>query len=69
MADRSHALLTVHEAADYLRSSPGALFTQRYRGEKPGVLGVKVGRRLVYRLTDIEKYLDDQLAAQGVEVG
>lgn len=61
-------LFTLPEAAEYLRLTPSALYTQRHRSELPGALGVKVGRKIVYRKTDLEKYLDDQLAAQGVEV-
>lgn len=65
---QTSSLLTVPEAAEYLRLTPGALYTQRHRGEKPGILGVHVGKKIVYRLADLEKYFDDQLAAQGVEV-
>jgi hypothetical protein len=37
-------LLTLEETAEYLRITPGALHTQRYRREKLGSLGVRVGR-------------------------
>ena len=62
-------LLTVPEAAEYLRLTPGALYTQRHRGEKPGVLGVRVGKKIVYRVADLNRYFDAQLAASGIEVG
>ena len=55
-------LLTLQEAADYLRLTPGALYTQRYRGEEPGALGIRVGRKILYRPTDIERFLDERLA-------
>jgi hypothetical protein len=55
-------LLTLKEAAEFLRLTPGALYTQRYRGEKPGVLGVRIGRKILYRLSDIDRYLDERLA-------
>lgn len=54
-------LLTVKEAADYLRLTPGALYTQRYRGEKPGSLGIRVGRKVLYRPADIDRFLDERL--------
>lgn len=55
-------LLTLKEAADYLRLTPGALYSQRYRGEKPGALGIRVGKRLLYRPSDIDRFLDERLA-------
>lgn len=54
-------LLTVQETAKYLRVTPSALYQQRYRGEKPGVLGLRVGRRVLYRPSDIDRYLDERL--------
>lgn len=55
-------LLTVKEAADYLRLTPAALYTQRHRGDKPGALGIRVGRKVLYRPSDINRFLDEQLA-------
>lgn len=60
-------LLTVKETADYLRLTPGALYTQRYRGEKPGALGIRVGRKILFRPSDIDRFLDEQLSE--VEAG
>lgn len=54
-------LLTLDEAAAYLRLTPGALYTQRYRREKPGVLGIRVGKRVLYRPSDIDRFLDERL--------
>lgn len=54
-------LLTLKEAADYLRLTPAALYTQRHRGHKPGALGIRVGRKILYRPSDIERFLDQQL--------
>jgi len=48
-------------AFDYLRLTPGALYTQRYRGEKPGALGIRVGRKILYRPSDIDRFLDERL--------
>ena len=58
----SKRLLTLKEAADYLRLTPGALYSQRYRGEKPGSLGIRVGKKLLYRPSDIDQFLNEKLA-------
>lgn len=55
-------LLTVEETASYLRLTPGALYTQRYRREKPGMLGIRVGRRILFRPSDIDRFLDEKLS-------
>jgi hypothetical protein len=56
MADQ---LLTLKETADLFRLTPGALYTLRYRGEKPGVLGIRVGRKVLFRPSDIDRFLDE----------
>ena len=60
-------LLTIEETAEYLRLTPGALYTQRYRREKPGSLGVRIGRRILYRPSDIDRFLDEKLNAAAVK--
>ena len=55
-------LLTLQEAADYLRLTPSALYSQRYKGENPGALGIRVGKKVLYRPADINRFLEDQLA-------
>jgi len=52
-------LLTLRETAEYLRMTPGALYMQRYRGEKPGVLSIRVGRKILFRSSDIDRFLDE----------
>ena len=54
-------LLTIPEAADYLRLTPGALYTQRHRGEEPGVLGIRVGKKILFRTSDIDRFLEDRI--------
>ncbi len=61
--------LTVGEAASYLRLTPGAMHTQRHRGERPGSLGIRVGRKLIYRRADLDRYLDELFVAQTEAVG
>lgn len=57
----SERLLTIKEAAEYLRLTPGALYTQRYRGVKPGALGIRIGRKILFRPSDIDRFLDERL--------
>lgn len=61
-------LLTLTEAADYLRLTPSAMYTQRHRGNKPGALGIRVGRKILYRPSDIERFLDEQLSEAQVSL-
>ena len=60
-------LLTLEETAEYLRLTPGALYTQRYRREKPGALGIRVGRRVLYRPSDIDHFLSERLGEAVLE--
>ena len=52
----------LQEAADYLRLTPSALYSQRYKGEDPGALGIRVGKKVLYRPADIDHFLDERLA-------
>ncbi len=61
-AQMPERLLTLKETAEYLRLTPGALNTQRHRGEKPGALGIRVGRKILYRPSDIDRFLDEMLS-------
>lgn len=58
----SEPLLTLQEAAEYLRLTPSALYSQRYKGEEPGTLGIRVGKKILYRPADINRFLDERLA-------
>lgn len=49
------AALTQEQAATYLGVSPLTLNTQRCRGGGPRY--VKLGRRVVYRVADLDAYL------------
>jgi hypothetical protein len=52
-------LLTLQETADYLRLTPSALYSQRYKGDEPGALGIRVGRKILFRPADINRFLDE----------
>jgi hypothetical protein len=60
-------LLTLEETAEYLRLTPGALYTQRHRSEEPGALGIRVGRRILYRPSDIDRFLSERLTEANLE--
>ena len=60
MNDRD--LLTVEELARLLRVSPSAIHSQRHRGEKPGALGFALGRRIFYRRSDLDNFIDELIA-------
>jgi hypothetical protein len=53
-------LLTVHEVAEQLRSTPNALYSQRHEGVAPGSLGFLVGRKLLWRQADLDRWLDSK---------
>ena len=63
-----HEFLTTAELADLLRTSPNAIHTARSRGEMPAVLGFRRGRRLLFRRSDIDGWVEAQIneAAQRV---
>ena len=56
--------LTVEELAEILETSPSAILSQRHRGQAPGRLGVKLGKRLYWRWRDIDSYFTAELAKQ-----
>ena len=58
------AYLDSQAVADRYHTSPGALYAQRYRGNAPGSLACKVGRRLLWRERDLEEWFDEQLALE-----
>jgi hypothetical protein len=49
-------LLTPGEVAEILRTSTGKLGNDRYRGVGPKF--IKVGKRVLYRRSDVRAYLD-----------
>lgn len=57
-------LLTVEQLAELLHVKPSAIHSQRHRGERPGVFGVKLGRRVFYRRRDIDALFEAELAKQ-----
>lgn len=62
-------LLTVDEVAAIVRVKPTAIYTQRHRGEAPGALGIRIGRRILFRPADLERYLTEEGATQRTQAG
>ena len=58
---RDLQLLTVEDLCSLLRVSRAAIYSQRLRGEMPGALGVKLGKRIFFRPVDIDNYIESQL--------
>lgn len=50
-------LLTIEELAEILRTTPGSLHQRRYRGD-PMPPAIKLGRRLLYRHSDVDKFIN-----------
>ncbi|GAB4087056.1 hypothetical protein GCM10028784_36860 [Myceligenerans cantabricum] len=55
----AQVLLTPQEVADLLRIPVRSLYVQRSAG-RPTPPGVKIGRHLRYRLSDVEAWIEDQ---------
>ena len=53
-------LLTLVEAAEFLRIAPRTLYNERYERREPGSLGIRVGGRVRFRLSDLDSYLDQR---------
>lgn len=54
-------LLSIQELAAYLDLPVATLYAWRYRGQGPP--GFKVGRHVRYRHSDVDRWINDQLAS------
>ena len=52
-------LLTVQQLAELLKVPVATVYRWRYRGDGPR--GIRVGRYVRYRLSDVEAFLDSRL--------
>ncbi|MGY1845533.1 helix-turn-helix transcriptional regulator [Modestobacter sp. SYSU DS0875] len=55
-------LLTLEEAAERLRTSPSTLRYWRHRSEGPK--SFRVGRRVLYKRSDLDAWVEQQYAAE-----
>ena len=60
---KPNPLLNIEDLAERLGTTVDALYMGRYRGDMPGVLGFKVGRRLKFDADEVEAYIEAQKAA------
>lgn len=60
-------LLTIEEVAELTRRTTGAIYSERHRREGVGALGVKVGRKLVWRQDEVERWLSEHFAANRLD--
>ncbi len=56
-------LMTLEDAAEFLKRPVGTLRNWRYRGEGP--VSFKIGRNVVYRRETLEQWLREQEAVSG----
>lgn len=52
--------LDILQVAQRYATSPSALYTQRHRGEAPGALAIKVGRRLLWSIEDLKAWEEEK---------
>ena len=53
-------LITVAELAAWVRSTTAAIHVQRHRGQLPGALGMKVGKKVLFDRREVEDFLASQ---------
>jgi len=55
--------LTIMEVATRLRTTKSALYSQYHKGQAPGALGVKVGRRILWNTEALDDWFNRHAAA------
>ena len=61
--DLPRRCLSVREAAVYLNAAPQTLYNWRHLGQGPPY--VRIGSRVVYRIEDLEAWLEVRLVVPG----
>ena len=64
MAEQIDRLLGQKEVAAWLGCSESLLEMNRFR--KVGIRFCKIGRRCVYKTSDVQKYIDDHMVGTGI---
>lgn len=64
MSTRISDYLGIEETARLFGTSPVALYTQRARGQNPGALGVRIGRRVIFRRDAIDEWYEREMREQ-----
>lgn len=55
-------LFSIAQLAEMLNMSVSGIHVQRHRGQLPGALGFMIGRKVYYRQTEVEAFLDQKSA-------
>lgn len=55
--------LDIDKVARRYSSSANALYSQRHRGSNPGALAVRVGKKLLWRESDLETWWEQTRSA------
>lgn len=66
MGTEGREFLEVTEVAEMFHVTTSALYTQRHRSEAPGSLAVKVGRKLLWRRSDLDAWWQREQRRVGV---
>ena len=56
----TNRMADVVEVAEYFRSTADAIHQQRHRGQNPGALGIKVGKRILFDPAAIRAWVAEQ---------
>jgi len=59
-------LLTIEDVCECLHMTPDAIRATRSRNQEPGILGFKIGKRVMFKASDIQKWIDDRQDSQRV---
>jgi excisionase family DNA binding protein len=54
----THELLTLDELSDYIRTPKATIYAWRKR--RTGPVGHRLGRRLIFRRSDVDRWIADQ---------
>ena len=60
VAESPPLLLSISQLAEMLQMSVSGIHVQRHRGQEPGALGFMIGRKVYYRFSEIEAFLDQK---------
>lgn len=64
MAKTDLDLLPLRAVADLFGVQPHTLSQQRWLDRPPGNLGIRIGRQVLFRRSDLAKFLDEQASAE-----
>ena len=63
----TNRMADVQDVAEYFRSTVVAIHQQRHRGQNPGALGIKVGKRILFDPAAIRAWVAEQNQRENVD--